>query len=46
MQSLETKRPKPKSFETEIETRPRLRKTGLEMRFETETKSRDSITEP
>ena len=41
MQILEMKssRPRPKSFETE--TRPRLQKTGLE----TETQSRDSITE-
>jgi len=44
MQSLETKssRPRPKSFETE--TRPRLQKTGLETRLETETESRHSIT--
>ena len=53
MQSLETKssRPRPKSFEIEIETETRPEtfeteppKTGLETRFETETKSRDSIT--
>ena len=49
MQSLETKssRPSPKSFETETETRlsrPRLPKTGLETRLETETISQDSIT--
>ena len=47
MQSLETKSSRPKSFETE--TRPETfetetQKTGLETCFETETKSRDSIT--
>jgi len=35
MQNLETKNSRP---------RPRLQKTGLETRLETETKSRDSIT--
>ena len=53
MQSLETKssRPRPKSFETETETKTRPEtfeteapKTGLVTRLETETKSRDPIT--
>jgi len=51
MQSPETKSSglRPKSFETETETRPEpfeteTSKTGLEMRLEAETKSRDSIT--
>jgi len=44
---------RPRSFETETDTRPRgdlkpssprLEKTGFETRLETETKSRDSIT--
>ena len=46
MQSLGAKSSRPKSFETEMRpSRPRLQKTGLETRLETETKSRDSITD-
>ena len=42
MRSLETKRSRPRRDLRH--SRPRLEKTGLETRLETETKSRDSIT--
>jgi len=42
MQSLETKISRPRSFETETETR--LQKKCLKTCLETEIKSRDSIT--
>jgi len=42
MQSLDTKSSRPRRDLKP--SRPRLQKTGLETRLETETKSRDSIT--
>jgi len=46
MQSLETKSPRLRQDlrPARPRPRPRLQKTGLETRLETETKSRDSIT--
>jgi len=44
MQSLETKSSRPRPRRDLKHSRPRLQKTGLQTRLETETKSGDSIT--